>query len=396
MHYENLLLQFISGVVIGFLIACSPTKFGKNKDMETLCDSSVVKCVVESGSTVITQNFKVGAGKVDILFIDDNSASMSKNQVNMANKFVGFIQSLDQKSIDYKIALTTTDYKFVSKNSQKLIVFGNGKKFITKDDNDRVSFFNNAIVRRETIDCEDFIISMFNTYGSSFQLNTSNSLYAANYSIKCPSPDTRGIYIGNTIISENTDLFMRTDANLNIILISNDNVRQGKSLEENDTASAFNSMMVKNYPNKYWSFNSIIVKDDSCKQLQTLSNALGKVVMNQSVPAIAGGLGIEYANLSNSSAVDIDNNPRPRGQVLDICENDYTHNFATMATQISDEARMVTLKCTPSEAPAVTFEGIADSSRQVPHKWSANKITFEKGSEGMNVKIIYKCYTGPT
>ncbi len=387
--------QFSLGIVIGSIIACSPTKFGKNtQQASALCDSSVTSCVVHTSSTEITQAYKVGSGKVDILFVNDNSASMSKNQVHMAAKFAGFIQNLDAKSIDYRIAITTTDLNTVSQAVTRLVTFGNSQKYISQADSNRVTLFNNAIIRNETLDCENFIISMFNTYGVYFQSDISNPYYAAQYPLKCPSSDTRGIYTANLVVSENTDSLMRADANLNVILISNDNVRQGHAMETKDTASAFTSMMQQQYPTKYWDFNSIIVKDLTCKTSQSLYNAVNQLVMNQSGPAIAGGIGIEYANLSNSAARDIDNNPRPRGQILDICQADYAHNFNAMSTQIADEARMFTIKCVPSAAPTVSVVG--NSTANITHTWSGDKIVFPRGTEGTSVSIKYTCYTGPT
>src|SRR5437868_13274459 len=97
-------IHFIVGVVLGTVIACSPTKFSQSKNANVLCDNNVANCVVSPQSIDVTQSFKVGSGKVDILFVNDNSASMSKAQVQMAAKFSGFIQSLDSKSINYRIA----------------------------------------------------------------------------------------------------------------------------------------------------------------------------------------------------------------------------------------------------------------------------------------------------
>jgi hypothetical protein len=385
MNSKHFSILFSIGAVLGSLIACSPTKFSQQA-ANTLC-AGVSKCVAQNGSVDIAQSYKVGSGKVDILFVNDNSASMSKVQVQLAAKFSGFIQSLDSKSTDYRIAITTTDVKSVSLN--KLITLSNGNKYLTNADSNRVSLFNNSIIRSETLACEDLITSMFNTYGTSFQ---SNSYYAAQYPIKCPSSDTRGIYTANMVVSENSSSFMRSDANLNVILISNDNVRQGASMESMDQASTFTALMQQKYPNKYWDFNSIIVKDSTCKQSQTLYNAANQVVMNQYGPAISGGIGTEYANLSNSAARDIDNNPRPRGQVLDICQSDYAHNFNSMATQISESARMFTMRCTPTSEPIV----VSDSNSAVSHTWSGDKIVFPKGTEGTSVSISYNCYTGPT
>lgn len=381
-------IQITVGILIGFLIACSPTKFLQTKQT-SICSNGSADCIIQSGNVDVTQNFKIGSGKVDILFINDNSASMSKVQLEMASKFSGFLQSLDSKGIDYRIAITTTDLSSVVKN--KLITFSNGQKFITNKDIDRVALFTEAIVRNETIECENLITSMFNTYGASFQ---SNSFYATQYPVKCPSSDTRGIYAANLIVSENSFSFIRNDANLNLILISNDNVRQGNLLENNDTATAFVNLMEQKFSNKYWDFNSIIVKDDVCKLQQTLRNSVNQVVSNQMGPAISGGIGFEYANLSNTAARDIDNNPRPRGQILDICQSDYTHNFSSMSTQIADEARMFTLKCTPMSAPTIINKDNPNSAIQ--YNWNGDKIVFSRDAGAANISISYRCYTGPT
>ena len=381
-------LQFSLGIVLGSVIACSPTKFNQSVDATQLCDNSVSRCVVEPHSVDITQEHKVGSGKVDILFVNDNSASMSKNQVAMASKFAGFIQNLDSKNIDYRIAITTTDLAAVQRDP--LVNFSSGRNYLTKNDADRVAEFSDVIVRDETIICEDYIVSMFNTYGVYFQ---ERSDYRTNYSIKCPSSDTRGIYTANTVVSNNSDSFIRSDANLNIILISNDNVRQGNQMENADRASTFVSMMAERYPSKYWDFNSIVVKDETCRQSQSLRNAVGTEVRNAYGPAIQGALGLEYANLSNSAARDIENNPRPRGKILSICEPNYSNHFNTMATQISEDARLFTMRCTPSAAPIVT---LASNGSSVSHTWNGDKILFPRAMAGQQVKISYRCYTGPT
>lgn len=388
--------QFSIGLAFGAVIACSPTKFNPGTPINSICDASVTNCVTTNGYVDITQNFNVGAGKVDILFVNDNSASMSTIQNLLANRFAGFIQNLDNQHIDYRIAITTTDLNSVSQGG--LITFGNGNKYLTNADASRVSLFNSAIARPETVNCENLITSSFNTYGVGFQ-STSN--YINSYPTTCPSSDTRGIYTANTVVSGNASSFIRSDANLNIILISNDDVRQGKYisnsalLETNDRATTFTSMMQSQYPNKYWDFNSIIVKDNTCKVAQTLRNAQNVVVSNQFGPAIAGGIGLEYANLSNSAAVDIDNNPRPRGQILDICLSDYASHFTSVSTQISNESRMFNMRCTPVATPIVTVT--ANPTVSVPFTWNGGTgLTFQPSSAGTPVTVSYRCYTGPT
>ncbi len=381
--------QFTLGIALGVIIACSPTKFTPQSQVAGSC-SAASNCVVNNQYNEYTNvPFNVGAGKVDILFINDNSASMSKIQTLLTQRFAGFIQNLDSKQIDYRIAITTTDLNGVTK--KKLTTFSNGSSYIKNSDSDRINMFNTAIRRTDTIACEDMITSAFNTNRENFQ---NSAKYAADYAAVCPSSDTRGLHTGSLVVSENSDSFMRTDAGLNIILISNDDVRQARyttdsnfALANNDTAAGFVSMMQSQYPTKYWDFNSIVVTDNSCKATQTLRNASGEEVRNQSGPVISGGIGSEYINLSRSGAVTIDNAARTRGLVLNICQSDYAANFSSMATQISDSSRMMGLNCSPATAPIVSPVG-------VPYTWNGDKLIFGRGSEGVAVTVSYRCYTG--
>lgn len=388
-------LQFILGSVVGSLIACSPTKF----DVQSPCSSSDESCVTENGYTTYVTNFKVGAGKVDILFVDDNSASMSGTQKKLAAKFAGFIQNLDNKEIDYNIAITTTDLGSVN---NPLVSFSNGNKVLKKSDSNRVALFNSGIVRSETVDCENFMKSSYYTYGPSFQTST---YYNQNYYKYCPSNDERGIYMAYQAVSTNASSFIRPDAHLNVIVISNEDVRSSLyrntqyassyALTEKDKATGFTAMMDSKYPNKFWKFNSIITKDDSCAQEQRSSfvDKNGQPIKDASGNYVIGSnLGYEYAALSSSAAKDIDGNPVPRGQNLSICASDYTSYFTNIAANIAESARLMMLKCNPTEAPIVT--DMNGNNLNIPYTWTGSQIKFNQGSEGIQFKVTYKCYTG--
>ena len=385
-NFRSFGFQLAIGLVMGAVIACSPTAFDTPTKFAPLqsggiCDSTVTNCVSNNGFLDISQEFKVGAGKVDILFVDDNSASMSFEQSNMAAKFGGFIENLDRRGIDYKIAIITTDLAATQK--KRFISFGNGKNFLTNADGNRVGLFNQAIARPETLQCENFIRNAISNYGSGWRYD---SRYQAGYSVNCPSPDERGLYTSNLVISENSESFLRLDANLNVILISDEDERsaQTQNFETNDRYEAFNSMMTSVHPAKYWEFNSIVVKDESCKSIQS-----GQMPDN----AVSASIGMEYVKLSNSSARDIDNNPRPRGQILDICQADYAQHFAAIATQIGDSSRMLTLRCKPTEAPVVEKTG--SPGQMIPFTWDGNQaVVFQRGSEGIAATVKYRCYQG--
>lgn len=379
-------LQILVGFVIGAVVACSPTKFSNldNAGASGPCSTSTQNCIHTDNYNNYSPTFKVGSGKVDILFVADNSASMSFEQRNMAAKFGGFVESLDNKEIDYRIGITTTDLQAV--NNKSLVGFGNGKSILTRSDSNRVGLFNAAIVRSETVACESFMKSMINTFGSNWR---TASDYQNGYSKNCPSPDERGIYTSFQVLNGNSEGLVREDANLNIILISDEDVRSGNlTLEQNDKYDNFISMMSTKYPSKYWEFNSIIVKDNNCAAIQSQ-----QILDQQGQSAVGSTIGMEYAKLSNSAAKDIDGNPRPRGKILDICQSDYSQHFSTIATQIAESSRLFSLECKPDAAPVVTAANGSQISNL--YTWDGDrKLVFQRGSEGIQVNIKYRCYTG--
>jgi hypothetical protein len=55
-----------------------------------------------------------GCEKIDILFVVDNSGSMSQEQANLGTNFPQFLQVIDATGLDYRVAITTSgmDYTF--------------------------------------------------------------------------------------------------------------------------------------------------------------------------------------------------------------------------------------------------------------------------------------------
>lgn len=54
-------------------------------------------------------NSKTTTGKIDILWVVDNSGSMETSQTNVANNFQAFIENFQTKNMDFQIAVTTTE-----------------------------------------------------------------------------------------------------------------------------------------------------------------------------------------------------------------------------------------------------------------------------------------------
>jgi hypothetical protein len=56
-----------------------------------------------------TENFVASDGKADILWVVDNSGSMSDKQVNLANNVDAIANGFSSQGLDFKMAVTTTD-----------------------------------------------------------------------------------------------------------------------------------------------------------------------------------------------------------------------------------------------------------------------------------------------
>jgi hypothetical protein len=65
-----------------------------------------------SESNVFKQSAAYAPKPVDVLWVVDNSGSMSSSQTNLANNFRSFIQQFESKGYDFRMAVGTTDAYF--------------------------------------------------------------------------------------------------------------------------------------------------------------------------------------------------------------------------------------------------------------------------------------------
>lgn len=89
-----------------------------------------------------TQGQQVG-GIADILFVVDNSGSMSDDQTKLANSFSSFINWLVTAQVDYRIAITTTD---TSATGEQGAFVGSPKILDINTPNIATAFSNNVQV----------------------------------------------------------------------------------------------------------------------------------------------------------------------------------------------------------------------------------------------------------
>lgn len=176
---------------------------------------------------------EVNSGKVDILFVVDNSGSMYVEQEKMARAFPQLVSGLDIAGLNYRIGITTTDVTS-NVNPQKnlaglgtgvlqdgrLIKFPNGKIYLDNSDqaNGTIqNYFTRTVQRPETHACEN----------------------AGFVESQCPSGDERGIYAALKTVDRNEGSFFRTGSHIAFIFLSDEDVR-GRGL---------GTFQIPNYPN---------------------------------------------------------------------------------------------------------------------------------------------------
>jgi len=95
----------------------------------------------------------IGEGKVDILFVDDNSASMDPEQAALGQKFPSFVQEV--AGLDWQIGVTTTDCSSLKYNICGSLVnmTGTSSNILKPSVAGYDQVFNMTIQRPETLNC---------------------------------------------------------------------------------------------------------------------------------------------------------------------------------------------------------------------------------------------------
>ena len=400
------LLRVISAATLGFgfVVACSPVQFGMDTSK---CEEVGETCVVdESGNYKFDYSVTAGGGKVDILIVNDNSASMSFEQRALADRFNNFVQRLDQRKVDYRIAITTSDIsnqvsggtegnnpRAINQNGAlqdgRLITFGNGAKYLTPTTSNRVNLFRGAIERPETKQCETFIANWVKANGiRSTELGSAlQTQYDQQYKVNCPSGDERGIYAANLVLNNNPDSFMRPDAYFVVIFLADENVRSNffYAPVSEDRAGTF----AQNFLNKYGTSktmkaHAVVVKSDGClttQNSQTLLDSSGAPV-SATTGFVSGSKGNEFLGLTNAGW----------GVSVDICSLNYTTALGDINTSIEDQIKDVRLLCANPQDLQVSINGTPAAATGYSVSVVGNLLTINpKLAVGDQINLSYSC-----
>ncbi len=342
LRYFYKFLTFILITVILFQVSCNNNAFDtipNSKCLNANNELNVTGQFTEEGNCLYTE--KSFAGKVDVLFIVDNSKSMSVEHSKMADKFSGFIQSL--WAFDFQIAISTTDIENEPTRSGKFVTLSDGSKVLTNQAGMSISqidqIFSNSIQRQETINCE---IGLGN----------------------CPSSDVRGIYSANLLLRNNEQSFFRANTHLAIVFLSDADERVfGGTFGDNypldlnwDTPSSLVSSLNALGNGKTMSVHSIIInpgdesiptslqtnvelqKDTQC-YIEQRDNSLGTL----------GYYGRQYFALSkpSTSLLAEASGALLEGTVGSICAENYSDVLRPIEQNIGRNTKIRFLRCKP-------------------------------------------------
>lgn len=365
----NPLRAGMSGLMIfSGLVACAPAMFDKSAD----CGEGCVR-FGDRGVKQIEYRTKVSGGVVDILFVNDNSGSMSFEQSQIANRFSTFLATLDSQAIDYRIAITTTDIsgtnnqpRAINQNGAlqdgNLIKFGNGSYFLDNSTANKQALFDSAIRRNETAQCESYL----NTIS---QGGTSNP---QTYYNNCPSADERGILAANLAIDKNPAGFIRgSGVHFAVVFLADEDIRSSqydKVLEYRLSERDLPQNLINNFNSKFsgksLSMHSLIVRPGSLKSNLSASAAadrIAKVVrpdgsfdsanrpinlfnagdstclssQGQQTNNVGGSYGYLYA-LGTRMTNGVEGN---------ICASDYGSQLQAIGTNLGTRGREITVAC---------------------------------------------------
>lgn len=355
-------------------ISCSDVGRDQNTD-----------CISFDGT--IRVSFTFGIGDVDILFVDDNSGSMSIEQSKMANAFPNFINNV--ANLFYRIAIITTDVSTSPGNATPRPANGMGKfqdgqflEFTTEQkvptglyvvDNETpnvAGLFRGTIQRKETLDCDT---------------NGYNPIY-------CPSPDERGIYAANLAIKRGDNRFFRSGAHLAVVILSDEDERSAGGqpgypvLESDDLAESLVINTASLYPTKSLSVHSIITNDANCLSQQTHTLPNGNKLL--------GFIGYQYMKLSSPSSSMLSIGNLVPGHTGTICTNDFGSQMGDIGAAIQNRTfdAPKKLSCTPDAETIQIVTNPAGYEGQINYSIdSQDKVHFSNLPFGVKVTFSYDC-----
>ncbi|MFN3696514.1 MAG: vWA domain-containing protein [Pseudobdellovibrio sp.] len=274
----------------------------------TGCEKGAGSFSVLTNASQYVQSDAYVARKVDVLFVVDNSGSMSTSQSNLANNFDSFIQRLISRGFDFRIGVTTSDTYYQAQAPSGSSCIKSGVDLCLP---------SYARLRSGTTPATHVIDS--NDYDFNFpsEVQRLKDTFKANALVGIiGSGDERAFSSFKATLQSNLNTdFRRSDAYLAIVLLSDEDDFSLDSLTSNgDSYSGLHTVQsYKDFLDTYtggvagsdYSVSTISILDEACRT--SLFSASGQQKIGQRYIQLADLTGGTKNSLCGSFSSALDN-----------------------------------------------------------------------------------------
>lgn len=312
--------------------------------------------------TVSLQN-----NKLDVLVVIDDSNSMLKDNQRLAARLEGFINDLSAQGFDWQMCATLTNAQQISSSDPNS--YWGASNYWVGNTNSVPYILNSSVANPYQI-----FVNTINAIGAGWAgTEDERGIKAAYWHLWNGEPGVTG-----------TSGCYRSDANLAVVLISNEDERSigndqtqlyyqseaNKPLESDDLPSTYLAFVQQIFgTQKHLSFNSIIVRpgDTNC-------------MAQEDAEGYKSHFGTNYAQLAGLTG----------GYVGSICDTDYSSNLNYFKNSIVRSQASFALKCAPvggqvkiNVTPNYSYTASVDST---------NHLNFSPAvPAGSTVDLQYTC-----
>lgn len=320
------------------------------RDRSGNTSTNSVSWTVEYNIRQVTKSIPVTSNhKADILIVIDNSGSMAPEQLNMAQRFSSFLDTL--KNLDWQLAIVTTDVDLDSpkRDGRFLELTGLPGSYI-------ISSSMNPITANEAF---AKTIQRSPSEGSGNEQGI-----AATYRAIERSRDAT-----KTVNAPNISFF-RPEAALAVLVVSDANETNSLGTQLRNIPQNLFNLVQTTWPNKPFLFHSIIVKSGDTACLAVSGNE---------------GYGVSYEQLSTLTG----------GIIGNVCEGNYSSQLSRMGTAVTELIKSVTLPCAPLDTnrdgkPDILFQ-LGNGGAPPGFTLDGLKLTFDSFLPAGQNQIIYTC-----
>lgn len=267
----------------------------------------------------VNEDFTQGnaGNQIDILVVNDNSASMYELQSKLAARFGNLISSISD--MDYQIGMTTTDLDSTNYNQGgRLMTWsGTSSTILTPATPNAAAVFSNSVMRPETLNCD---------------------LWSGN----CPSGNEQPLLATIAAIAQKNTAnagFFRDNTPLVVVILSNEDEKSDLASGATTVQNVLDTVQTAFGGSKRFVTFSIIVKPGDAKCLNEQR-------------AQAGGDPRYSAYGTRAFELAFDTG----GQSISICSADYSQPLADMSLSMRRLITTYNLKTTPKNGKVkVTF-----------------------------------------